>query len=72
MDRITSMIYPMYTTYVEDGCSSSECFKGYYSDALHAVQSVLNFTYTVQVNNAFGVKQTNGSWTGQIGVSLCF
>ena len=66
------MTYPLYVTHVEDGCSSSECFKGYYADAFHAIQSVLNFTYTVKVNNVFGRKQINGSCTGLIGLPLLF
>ena len=49
--RITSGIFPPYQTLVEDGCKSFNCFKGQQPDVMNALQSVLNFTYTIKQNN---------------------
>ena len=60
---------PPYTTYLEDGCKSTECFKGIYADTFHKLQETLNFTYTITLESSFGGLK-NGSWTGMVGMSL--
>ena len=55
-------------TFVQEGCETPECFKGYYADMFNNVQSELNFTYTVNVSSAAGITLKNGSWTGMIGM----
>ena len=57
-------------TQAEGGCTSSNCFKGYFADLFHDVQSVLNFTYSLTVGSGYGTKLENGSWSGSIGI--CF
>ena len=67
LNRIASSTYPQWISHAEDGCSSSKCFKGYYADVFHALQTELNFTYTITFNKVFGAKQKDGSWSGKIG-----
>ena len=53
-----------------DGCGSEECYKGIFPDVFHAIQSELNYTYTiVTTNNGGGTRLENGTWIGQIGFS---
>ena len=65
--RIVTGVYPPYVTYVEDGCKSPNCFKGFHADVFHELQSLLNFTYTVSVAHGAGSRLANQSWTGLIG-----
>lgn len=68
--RITTSIWPPKQTHVTDGCGSEECYKGIFPDVFHAIQSELNFTYTiVTTNNGGGTRLENGTWIGQIGFS---
>ena len=62
-------MWPNSQTVVEDGCTSSECFKGYYADVFNVLQSVLNFTYVISVEDIAGAKREDGTWIGQIGSS---
>ena len=54
-------------TVVEDGCTSSDCFKGSNADLFTALQPLLNFTFVVTRNVVAGRRLENGSWNGQIG-----
>ena len=65
--RISSDVWPPSQTVVEDGCTSSECFKGVYADFFTSIQPILNFTFTVKKNGVAGIGLENGTWTGQIG-----
>ena len=65
--RVIAGLWPPSQTVVKDGCESSICFKGQEPDVFNALQSVLNFTYTVKHNNIPGVKLANETWTGIIG-----
>ena len=47
---VTSFKWGTVTTNIEDGCQSFTCFNGYYPDMFIALQSVLNFTFTIEVN----------------------
>ena len=59
------------TSYVENGCNSSECFKGRHADIFHLLQNELNFTYTiVSRDDAVGRKQSDGSYSGILGLSI--
>ena len=55
-------------TVVEDGCTSVDCFKGWYADLFNLMQPILNFTFVVTKNGVAGIELENGSWTGQIGI----
>ena len=50
MSSATSFKWGTVTTNIEDGCQSSTCFKGHYADMFVALQSVLNFTFKIEVN----------------------
>ena len=65
--RISSDVWPPSQTVVEDGCTSSECFKGTLADIFTSIQPILNFTFTVTKNGVAGIGLENGTWTGQIG-----
>ena len=69
LHRITTAVWPPYQIHAEDGCSSKDCYKGIFPDIFYAIQSKLNFTYTIEINNAAGTILENGTWTGQIGLS---
>ena len=66
--RVESSKWETVTSYVEDGCNSSKCFKGWAADVFHMMQRKLNFTYTiVSEDDAVGKKQRDGSYTGILG-----
>ena len=65
--RIASKYYPPEQTRADDGCTSSECFQGYYPNLIYVLQSFMNFTFEIKVNNVFGKKLPNGTWIGEIG-----
>ena len=68
--RITTSVWPPKQTHAKDGCGSKECYKGIFPDVFHAIQSELNFTYTIETtNNGGGTRLKNGTWIGQIGFS---
>ena len=64
---ISSDTWPTLHTLLENGCSSSNCFKGQFPDILYVLQSTMNFTFTIKENPIAGSRLPNGSWTGQIG-----
>ena len=49
--RIIASIQEPYQTYIEDGCSSRECFKGLYADVFHGLKEILNFTFSIKKIN---------------------
>ena len=60
-------ISPPFQTYLENGCTSSNCFKGVYADTFHKLQEKMNFTFTIEwVKSWGGIK--HGKWTGMIGI----
>ena len=66
--RVESSKWETVTSYVENGCNSSKCFKGWAADVFHMMQRKLNFTYTiVSEDDAVGKKQRDGSYTGILG-----
>ena len=67
--RVISFVWPNMVTRAESNCRSSECFKGYFADLFHNVQTLLNFTYDLTIGNGYGRKMENGSWTSSIGIS---
>ena len=68
--RIESFKWYHVVSYVEDGCNSSDCFRGNEADVIHLLQKELNFTYTIVSPFDWpdvGRKQSNGSYTGTLG-----
>ena len=63
---VVATVSPPFTTYLEDGCETSECFKGIFADTFHKLQAAMNFTFTIEWVKSFG-GIVNGSWTGMIG-----
>ena len=61
-------VSPPYSIYLENGCSSANCFKGVYADTFQELKKTLNFTFTIEHVKAFGGVLENGSWTGMIGL----
>ena len=70
--RIVSSITAPYTTKVEDGCSTTECFKGLYADVFHELSQILNFTFTISLVESYGSKFSNDTWSGMIGIKMYF
>ena len=69
--RVESSKWATKTSYVEDGCNSSTCFKGWGADIFHMMQKEMNFTYTiVSRDDSVGRKQPDGSYTGIIGIPI--
>ena len=56
-NRVSSEAWHPYQVTVEDGCTSSKCFKGSGVDIFTAAQPILNFTFVV----------TRRTWKDQIG-----
>ena len=66
--RVESSKWETVTSYVENGCNSSKCFKGWAADVFHMMQREMNFTYTIaSQDDAVGRKQGDGSYTGILG-----
>ena len=49
--RIIASLQEPYQTYIEDGCTSANCFHGLYADVFHSLKDILNFTSTIQKIN---------------------
>ena len=49
--RIIASLQEPYQTYIEDGCTSNDCFHGLYADVFHSLKDILNFTSTIQKIN---------------------
>ena len=69
--RAASAYNPPAVTYIEDNCSTNDCFKGMFPDVWHALSIRMNFTYTIQRAYQWG-SVVNGSWSGMIGQYLDF
>ena len=68
--RIASMIYRPQSPYVVDGCTTPDCFVGYYPDIVYNLQRLMNFTYVIKFESVFGKLLQNGTWTGEIGIFI--
>jgi ABC-type amino acid transport substrate-binding protein len=62
----SGIVMPM-VTFLEDGCSSKCCFKGFLADIWYDLSIEMNFTYTIKKETSWG-SLDNGSWTGMIGM----
>ena len=68
--RIESGKWFWIVSYVEDGCNSSDCFRGTDADVIHLLQKELNFTYTIASPVDWitvGRRQSDGSYSGTLG-----
>ena len=65
--RVVSAYSPPTVTYIEDGCTSKDCFKGIFANVWHELSDKMNFTYTIRRVYMWG-SETNGSWNGMIGM----
>ena len=65
--RVLSAYSAPSVTYIEDGCTSNDCFKGIFADVWHTLSQQLNFTYTVKRAYKWG-SLSNGSWDGMVGM----
>ena len=65
--RVVSGVSAPAVTYIEDGCSSKDCFKGLFANVWHELSDKMNFTYSIKRANMWG-SETNGSWNGMIGM----
>ena len=65
--RVVSGYSPPAVTYIEDGCTSKDCFKGVFANVWHELSHKMNFTYSIKRANMWG-SETNGSWNGMIGM----
>ena len=64
--RSAAVYYPNFCTKIVDECQEFSCFQGISGDVWNTLQKVLNFTYTIHKNKAWGSKENN-LWTGMIG-----
>ena len=66
--RVESSKWKTVTSYVENGCNSTKCFKGWDADSFHMMQRELNFTYTIVAqDDAVGRNQRDSSYTEILG-----
>ena len=65
--RVVSAYSPPAVTYIEDGCTSKDCFKGIFANILHDLSDKMNFTYTINRAYMWG-SVTNGTWNGMVGM----
>ena len=65
--RVLSAYSPPAVTYIEDGCTSKDCFKGILANAFHVLSDQMNFTYTIKKTYMWG-SVTNGTWNGMVGM----
>ena len=69
--RAGGALYGTFCTYIENNCTKPECFKGVTGDVWDTLKHVLNFTYTIFENNAWGSLESDSghsSWNGLIGI----
>ena len=72
--RAGGAFYPNFCTYIENNCTHSNCFTGITGDVWNTLAKVLNFSYTIYENDAWGSQENNSgviSWTGMIGKEYC-
>ena len=65
--QIASVYSPPSVTYIEDGCTSKNCFKGTFANVWHSLAEEMNLTYTIRRAYMWGSEE-NGSWNGMIGM----
>ena len=65
--RVVSAYHPPAVTFIQDGCTSKNCFKGLFADIWHTLSEQLNFTFTVRRVYQWG-SLTNGTWNGMVGM----
>ena len=65
--RVVSAYAPPSVTYIEDGCTSKNCFKGIFANVFHALADQMNFTFTIKRAYMWG-SVTNGTWNGMVGM----
>ena len=65
--RVLSAYSPPFVTYIEDGCTSKDCFKGIFPNVFHALSDQMNFTFTIKRAYMWG-SITNGTWNGMVGM----
>ena len=66
LHRATAAVNFPYVSYLEDNCTSNNCFKGMYADLWHGLSKQMNFTYEIKKETVWGVLE-NGFWKGIIG-----
>ena len=65
--RVLSALSPPLVTYIEDGCTSKDCFRGIFANVFHALSDQMNFTFTIKRVYMWG-SFTNNTWNGMIGM----
>ena len=65
--RVVSAYSPPSVTYIEDGCTSKDCFKGIFANVFHALAEQMNFTFSIKKAYMWG-SVTNGTWNGMVGM----
>ena len=65
--QIVSVYSPPSVTYIEDGCTSKDCFKGIFANVWHSLADEMNITYTIRRAYMWGSEE-NGTWNGMVGM----
>ena len=65
--QIVSVYSPPSVTYIEDGCTSKDCFKGIFANVWHSLADEMNITYTIRRAYMWG-SEGNGTWNGMVGM----
>ena len=65
--RVVSAYSPPSVTYIEDGCTSKDCFKGIFANVFYALAERMNFTFSIKRTYMWG-SVTNGTWNGMVGM----
>ena len=65
--RVVSGFNPPAVTYIEDNCSSKNCFKGMFADIWFALVDNLNFTFRIRRANQWG-SLVGGKFNGMVGI----
>ena len=65
--QVLAAFAPPSVTYIEDGCTSKDCFKGIFANVFHALSDQMNFTFTIKRAYMWG-SFTNGTWNGMVGM----
>ena len=70
ISRAGGALYNTFCTYIENNCTKPECFKGITGDVWDTLANVLNFSYTIFKNDAWGTLENISGriqWNGLIG-----
>jgi ionotropic kainate glutamate receptor 2 len=65
--KVVSAYSPPAVTYIEDNCTSRNCFKGMFADVWNDLAEKLNFTYSIKKAYQWG-SFSNGTWNGMVGM----